>query len=43
MAILPQDPRKQLMLLIERDRIQRFREQQRKVLEFEMGEPEDAE
>jgi Mg-chelatase subunit ChlD len=34
---------KQLMLLIERDRIQRFREQQRKVLEFEMGEPEDAE
>lgn len=34
---------KQLLLLIERDRIQRFREQQRKVLEFEMGEPEDAE
>ena len=34
---------KQLMLLIERDRIQRFRERQRKVLEFEMGEPEDAE
>jgi len=34
---------KQLMLLIERDRIQRFREQQRKVLEFEMGEPENSE
>lgn len=29
---------KQLMLLIERERIQRFREQQRKVLEFEVGE-----
>jgi hypothetical protein len=34
---------KQLMLLIERDRIQRFREQQRKVLEFEVGEPDEAE
>jgi hypothetical protein len=32
---------KQLMLLIERDRIQRFREQQRKVLEFGEGAPED--
>jgi hypothetical protein len=31
------------MLLIERDRIQRFRDQQRKVLEFEVGEAEDAE
>lgn len=29
---------KLLMLLIERERIQRFREQQRKVLEFEVGE-----
>jgi len=31
---------KQLMLLVERERIQRFREQQRKVLEFEAGEME---
>ena len=31
---------KQLMLLVERERIQRFREQQRKVLEFEVSEPE---
>jgi hypothetical protein len=31
---------KQLMLLVERERIQRFREQQRKVLEFEAGETE---
>ena len=34
---------KQLMLLIERERIQRFREQQRKVLEFEVGEEEKGE
>jgi len=33
---------KELMLLIERERIQRFREQQRKVLELEAA-PEDAE
>jgi len=32
---------KQLMLLVERERIQRFREQQRKVLEFEAGEVEE--
>ena len=32
---------KQLMLLVERERIQRFREQQRKVLEFEAGETEE--
>jgi hypothetical protein len=32
---------KQLMLLVERERIQRFREQQRKVLEFEAGELEE--
>jgi hypothetical protein len=32
---------KDLMLLIERDRIQRFREQQRKELEFEAGKEED--
>jgi hypothetical protein len=32
---------KHLMLLIERERIQRFREQQRKVLEFHAGEDED--
>ena len=32
---------KHLMLLVERERIQRFREQQRKVLEFEAAEPED--
>jgi hypothetical protein len=32
---------KQLMLLVERERIQRFREQQRKVLEFEAGEMEE--
>ena len=31
---------KQLMLLVERERIQRFREQQRKVIEFEASEPE---
>jgi Mg-chelatase subunit ChlD len=33
---------KQLMLLIERERIQRFREQQRKVLELETGAEEPA-
>ena len=33
---------KQLMLLIERERIQRFREEQRKVLEFEVEEDADA-
>jgi hypothetical protein len=32
---------KHLMLLIERERIQRFREQQRKVLEFHAGEDEE--
>ena len=32
---------KQLMLLIERERIQRFREQQRKMLELEVIEPDD--
>ena len=32
---------KQLMLLVERERIQRFREQQRKVLEFEAEETEE--
>jgi hypothetical protein len=32
---------KQLMLLIERERIQRFREQQRKLLEIEVIEPDD--
>ena len=30
---------KQLMLLVEQERIRRFREQQRKVIEFEAGEP----
>jgi hypothetical protein len=37
------DRNKQLMLLVERERIQRFREQQRKVLEFGTEEelPED--
>jgi hypothetical protein len=34
---------KQLMLLIERERIQRFREQQRKKLEFRAGEEDDEE
>jgi Mg-chelatase subunit ChlD len=34
---------KQLLLLIERDRIQRFRAQQRKVLEFEAGVLDDEE
>jgi hypothetical protein len=33
---------KQLMLLVERERIQRFREQQRKVLEFEVVEPQGS-
>lgn len=33
---------KQLLLLIERERVQRFREQQRKVLEFEAGEGEEG-
>jgi hypothetical protein len=37
------DRNKQLMLLIERERIQRFREQQRKVLEFEADEEEAEE
>jgi Mg-chelatase subunit ChlD len=37
------DRNKQLMLLIERERIQRFREQQRKVLEFEVVDPEAEE
>ena len=32
---------KQLMLLIERERIQRFRDQQRKMLELEVIEPDD--
>ena len=32
------DRNKQLMLLVERERIQRFREQQRKVLEFRTEE-----
>jgi hypothetical protein len=32
---------KQLMLLVERERVQRFREQQRKVLEFEAVEEEE--
>jgi Mg-chelatase subunit ChlD len=31
---------KQLMLLVEQERIRRFREQQRKVIEFEASEPE---
>jgi Mg-chelatase subunit ChlD len=34
---------KHLVLLIERDRIQRFRAQQRKVIEFEMGPEAEAE
>jgi hypothetical protein len=34
---------KHLMMLIERERIQRFREQQRKVLEFKATEDEEAE
>jgi hypothetical protein len=34
---------KHLMLLVERERIQRFREQQRKVLEFEADEEEAEE
>ncbi len=33
---------KQLMLLIERERIQRFREEQRKVLEFGVEEEEEG-
>ena len=32
---------KQLMLLIERERVQRFREQQKKVVEFEAGEVDE--
>jgi hypothetical protein len=37
------DRNKQLMLLIERERIQRFREEQRKVLEFGVEEEEEPE
>ena len=33
---------KQLLLLVEQERIRRFREQQRKVIEFEAGSPEEA-
>jgi Mg-chelatase subunit ChlD len=32
---------KQLLLLVEQERIRRFREQQRKVIEFEAGSPEE--